>query len=107
MIATPENDHACLDAITEEIAGRLRDRDPAIVAIAETHPTTDALAQTLAAKSPLALRGTKHMLNHARDHRIADGLDHVATWNAAMLYSQDLTEALAAAREKRMPVFRD
>ncbi len=67
----------------------------------------NALAQTLAAKSPLALRGTKHMLNHARDHRIADGLDHVATWNAAMLYSQDLTEALAAAQEKRMPVFRD
>jgi hypothetical protein len=43
VIATPENDHACLDAITEEIAGRLRDRDPAIVAIAEAHPTTDAL----------------------------------------------------------------
>ena len=65
------------------------------------------VARTLAAKSPLALRGTKHMLNHARDHRIADGLDHVATWNAAMLYSQDLDEAVAAAREKRPPVFRD
>ncbi|MBS3996897.1 MAG: crotonase/enoyl-CoA hydratase family protein [Hydrogenophaga sp.] len=66
-----------------------------------------AVARTLAAKSPLALRGTKHMLNHARDHRTADGLDHVATWNAAMLYSQDLDEALAAARERRTPVFRD
>ncbi len=66
-----------------------------------------AVARTLAAKSPLALRGTKHMLNHARDHRIADGLNHVATWNAAMLYSQDLTEALFAAREKRPPVFCD
>lgn len=66
-----------------------------------------ALARTLAAKSPLALRGTKHMLNHAREHRTADGLDHVATWNAAMLYSQDLDEALAAARERRAPVFRD
>lgn len=65
------------------------------------------VARTLAAKSPLALRGTKHMLNHARDHRIADGLDHVATWNAAMLYSQDLAEAGAAARERRTPVFRD
>ena len=67
----------------------------------------DEVARTLAAKSPLALRGTKHMLNHARDHRVADGLDHVATWNAAMLYSHDLREAVAAAREKRPPVFRD
>lgn len=67
----------------------------------------DAIARTLAAKSPLALRGTKHMLNHARDHRIADGLEHVATWNAAMLYSHDLDEAMRAAREKRPPVFRD
>jgi len=38
---------------------------------------------------------------------VAEGLDHVATWNAAMLYSQDLREAVAAAREKRAPVFRD
>lgn len=66
-----------------------------------------AMAQTLAAKSPLALRGTKHMLNHARDHSIADGLDHVGTWNAAMMYSQDLEEAMTAAREKRAPIFRD
>lgn len=65
------------------------------------------VARSLAAKSPLALRGTKHMLNHARDHRIADGLDHVATWNAAMLYSHDLTEALTATREKRPALFRD
>lgn len=65
------------------------------------------MAHRLAAKSPLALRGTKHMLNHARDHSIADGLDHVATWNAAMMYSQDLQEAITAMLEKRAPVFRD
>lgn len=67
----------------------------------------DGVARTLADKSPLAMRGTKHMLNHARDHRIGDGLEHVATWNAAMLYSQDLEEAVNAACEKRHPVFRD
>lgn len=65
------------------------------------------MARMLAAKSPLALRGTKEMLNHARDHRIGDGLEHVATWNAAMMFSADLQEALAARREKRAPVFRD
>jgi enoyl-CoA hydratase len=65
------------------------------------------LARAIAAKSPLAVRGTKEMITYARDHSVADALDHVATWNAAMLLSADLPEALAAAREKRLPRFRD
>lgn len=65
------------------------------------------LAQAIAAKSPLAIRGTKEMLNYGRDHSVADGLNYVATWNAAMLMSADLSEAMAAAREKRAPVFED
>lgn len=65
------------------------------------------IANTLAAKSPLALRGTKHMLNYSRDRRIADGLDYVATWNAGMLYSQDLEESVRAIQEKRSAIFRD
>lgn len=66
-----------------------------------------ALAATIAGKSPLAVRGTKAMLLYARDHSVADGLAHVATWNAAMLLSTDLTEAMTAALEKRPPRFRD
>jgi enoyl-CoA hydratase len=66
-----------------------------------------AVAASIAAKSPLAIRGTKEMLNYGRDHSIADGLDHVATWNASMLLSDDLTEALTAQREKRPPRFYD
>jgi enoyl-CoA hydratase len=66
-----------------------------------------ALAESLAAKSPLALRGTKEMITYARDHTVADALDHVATWNAAMLVSDDLAEALLAGREKRAPRFAD
>jgi enoyl-CoA hydratase len=65
------------------------------------------IAATIAAKAPLAVRGSKAMITYARDHTVADSLDHVATWNAAMLLSSDLAEALAAAREKRAPVFRD
>ena len=65
------------------------------------------LAQAIAAKSPLAIRGTKEMLNYGRDHSVADGLNYVATWNAAMLMSADLSEAMAAAREKRPPMFED
>jgi enoyl-CoA hydratase/carnithine racemase len=65
------------------------------------------LAAAIAAKSPLSVRGTKEMITYARDHSVADGLNYVATWNAAMLLSADLPEALASAREKRPPRFRD
>jgi enoyl-CoA hydratase len=66
-----------------------------------------AIAATIAAKSPLSIRGTKEMLNYARDHSVADGLNYIATWNAAMLMSQDLTEAMTANITKRAPVFKD
>lgn len=65
------------------------------------------LARTIAAKSPLAMRGTKEMLNYARDHSVADGLDHIATWNAAMLVSQDILAAGMASLSKEVPGFRD
>jgi enoyl-CoA hydratase len=47
------------------------------------------------------------LITYARDHTVADGLNYVATWNAAMLLSTDLDEALAAGREKRAAKFRD
>lgn len=65
------------------------------------------IAASIAAKSPLAIRGAKEMLNYARDHSVADGLNYVATWNSAMLMSADLDEAMAAMREKRGPKFGD
>ena len=65
------------------------------------------LAQTIAARSPLSVRGTKEMLNHARDHSVADGLAHIATWNAAMLVSQDIQAAMMASMSRQTPEFRD
>lgn len=65
------------------------------------------IAQTIAAKSPLAIRGIKDVLNFSRDHSVADGLNYVAGWNAAMLLSADLGECIAAQREKRRPNFAD
>jgi enoyl-CoA hydratase len=65
------------------------------------------LAQGIAAKSPLAIRGTKEMLNYGRDHSVVDGLNYIATWNAAMLMSADLNESMSAMREKRLPKFDD
>ena len=65
------------------------------------------LAGEIAAKSPLSIRGTKEMIVYSRDHSVHDGLDHIATWNAGMLMSDDLHEAMTAKLEKRMPRFKD
>ena len=65
------------------------------------------IAATIAAKSPLSIRGTKEMITYARDHSVADGLNYIATWNAAMLMSNDLQEAMMANMDKRVPVFKD
>jgi len=59
------------------------------------------IAASIAHKSPLAIRGSKEMLVYSRDHSVAEGLNYVATWNAAMLLSADLTEAMTAAKERR------
>jgi enoyl-CoA hydratase len=68
---------------------------------------TMKLATTIAKKSPLSIRGIKEMITYARDHSVADGLNYVATWNAAMLMSEDLAEAIAAQQAKREAKFRD
>lgn len=65
------------------------------------------IAASIAAKSPLSIRGTKEMITYARDHTVADGLNYIATWNAAMLMSKDLSEAMMANMGKRAAVFKD
>jgi enoyl-CoA hydratase len=59
------------------------------------------IAITIASKSPLSIRGIKHILLHTRDHSVADGLNYMATWNAAMLLATDLQEAFASKMQKR------
>ena len=71
------------------------------------HSGVTELAQLIASKSPLAIRGSKEMITYARDHSVADGLNYIATWNAAMLLSADLQEAGRANLEKRSPKFAD
>lgn len=66
-----------------------------------------ACATAIAAKSPLAIRGTKEILNYSRDHSVADGLNYVATWNAAMLVSEDLQAAVMGAVTGAPATFRD
>lgn len=65
------------------------------------------IAKQIASKSPLSIRGTKHMLLHSRDHSVAEGLEYMAVWNAAMLMSDDLMEAFSAKIAKRKTIFKN
>ncbi len=65
------------------------------------------VAREIAARSPLAVWGSKEMLNYARDHSIADGLDYIATWQTGMFQPTDMMEAFAAKSEKREPRYQD
>jgi enoyl-CoA hydratase len=64
-----------------------------------------ALAAEIAANSPIAVQGTKAVLAANEGRSVAEGLDYVATWNAGMLASDDLVEAMTAFLEKRSPKF--
>lgn len=66
-----------------------------------------ATAREIAAKSPLAIWGTKVALNYARDHAVDDALDQVATWQAGMFQPADMTEAFTAKAEGRAPDYPD
>jgi enoyl-CoA hydratase len=63
------------------------------------------LAGEIAANSPVAVQGTKAVLAAADRRSLAEGLDYVALWNAGMLASDDLVEAVTAFFEKRPPKF--
>ncbi|GLW94097.1 crotonase/enoyl-CoA hydratase family protein [Actinokineospora globicatena] len=63
------------------------------------------MAAEIAANPPLAVQGTKDVLGHERERRVADGLRYVAAWNAAFLPSKDLGEAVQAFLERRPPEF--
>ena len=64
-------------------------------------------ALTIAAQSPLAVRGSKQVLNFSRDHSINDGLEYVATWNGGMLLSADIKEAITAQMSGRKAQYLD
>ncbi|MDE3115100.1 MAG: enoyl-CoA hydratase/isomerase family protein [Pseudomonadota bacterium] len=67
-----------------------------------------AVAKDIAGKSPLAVHGSKVMINYARDHSVADALDYIATWQAGMYNPEtDMKESFMAKAEKREPQFGD
>lgn len=65
------------------------------------------IAHEIASKSPLAMWGSKEMLLYARDHTVADSLEHIASWQTGMFQPGDMVEAFAARAEGRDPEFPD
>ena len=89
------------------------------------------MAKTIASKSPVAVQGSKVILNYSRDHSVDEGLEYVVsanvqhrlfliefsftsllfllplqlTWNSAMLQTEDIAKAVQAAMTKEQPVF--
>lgn len=64
-------------------------------------------AREIAAKSPLAIWGTKVAMNYARDHSVDDSLEQIATWQSGMFQPADMVEAFSAKAERRPAVFPD
>ena len=64
-------------------------------------------AREIASKAPLAVTGSKVMINYARDHTIKDGLDYIAVWQTAMFSGPHMAEAFKAKAEKRDGDFPD
>ena len=65
------------------------------------------IAVDIAKRSPLAVWGSKEMLNYGRDHTIPDALRHIAVWQTGMFQPADMQEAFAAKTDKRDPEFDD
>jgi len=65
------------------------------------------IAAEIATKAPLAVYGSKRIINYARDHSTDDTLDYIGIWNASMLQSAEIKEAIKASAEKREGDFVD
>ncbi|KAL6863929.1 ClpP/crotonase-like domain-containing protein [Trichoderma novae-zelandiae] len=63
------------------------------------------LAAALADKSPVAVQGTKELLNHARDHSVAENLRYTQLWNSVALQGADFPAAILSVLKKQKPTF--
>lgn len=59
------------------------------------------IAREIAKRAPLAVYGSKRIINYSRDHSTADALDYISIWNASMLQNTEIREAMTAAKENR------
>jgi Delta3,5-Delta2,4-dienoyl-CoA isomerase len=63
------------------------------------------MATLIASKSPVAVQGTKNILDATKGRSVEDNLVYTAAWNAAMVQSSDVERAMGAGLQKRTPTF--
>jgi enoyl-CoA hydratase len=64
-----------------------------------------ALARSIAAKSPLAIAGSKLALNHARDHGTAAALQQMTLLQSAIFDIDEMARAISAWKDKSAAQF--
>ena len=69
------------------------------------HAAAQAMAEEMAANSPLVVQGVKAVLRQGAHLSVEDALAYVALWNTSFMHSNDLAEAVTAFFEKRAPEF--
>jgi len=62
-------------------------------------------ATMVASKSPVAVQGTKELMNWSRDHPVADGLRYTGVWNSAFLQTNDVGAAVQGTLQRKKPKF--
>ncbi len=63
------------------------------------------IARQIAANSPVAVSGTKQMINYALDHSIKNSLEHMATWQSGMFQMEDVLKAIQAQKQGQTATF--
>ncbi|CAM9882713.1 unnamed protein product [Lampetra fluviatilis] len=61
------------------------------------------IAEDIASKSPVAVQGSKVNLVYSRDHSVRESLEYMATWNMAMLQTDDIMKSATAVLQKKNP----
>lgn len=87
------------EALEQGLVSRVFDNRDQLIAAAIQ------LASTIASKSPIAVQGSKINLIYARDNSVQNSLEYIATWNQAMLQTEDIPAAFAASVQKIRPTF--
>lgn len=66
----------------------------------ELLPLAINLCKKIAQNSPVAVASTKISLNFSRDHSVQEGLDHIASHNAAALMTNDVLISVQKSRKR-------
>ncbi|KAG6113663.1 hypothetical protein E4U31_000096 [Claviceps sp. LM219 group G6] len=74
------------------------DKDKAVEAALE-------MATRIADKSPVAVQGTKELLNYGRENSTAASLRYTSVWNSVALQAGDMPAAMMGVFSKKKPTF--